>query len=65
MRAFLAGLFATVGALAEPRLPALISDHVVLQQGVPVRIWGNAEPGERIKVSLGAYGPHGNRAAAV
>ena len=61
-RAFLAGLFATVGALAEPRLPALISDHAVLQQGVPVRIWGNAEPGERIEVTLGDYAPQSTQA---
>jgi len=57
MRAFLVGLLATAGALAEPRLPALIGDHMVLQQGAPVRIWGMADPGERIDVSLGAYAP--------
>ena len=25
------------------KLPAVISDHMVLQQGAPVRIWGSAD----------------------
>lgn len=37
---------------AEVKLPALISDHMLLQQGVPVRIWGTAAPGEAVKVSF-------------
>jgi sialate O-acetylesterase len=39
-------------AKAEVRLPAIISDNMVLQQGVKLRIWGNAKPGERVTVSL-------------
>jgi len=39
-------------ANAEVRLPAIISDNMVLQHGVKVRIWGNARPGERVTVSL-------------
>lgn len=34
------------------KLPALISDHMVLQQGMPVRIWGTADPGEAVKVQF-------------
>jgi len=34
------------------KLPALISDHMVLQQGVPVRIWGTADPGESVRVEF-------------
>jgi len=34
------------------KLPALISDHMVLQAGVPVRIWGSADPGEDVRVSF-------------
>jgi sialate O-acetylesterase len=34
------------------KLPALISDHMVLQQGRPVRIWGTADPGEAVKVDF-------------
>ncbi|HEV8169585.1 MAG TPA: sialate O-acetylesterase [Pyrinomonadaceae bacterium] len=39
-------------ANAEVRLPAIIGDNMVLQQGVKLRIWGNARPGERVTVSL-------------
>ncbi len=38
---------------AEVRLPALISDHMLLQQKVPVRIWGWANPGEQVRVRFG------------
>jgi sialate O-acetylesterase len=34
------------------RLPSLISDHMVLQRGVPVRIWGAADPGEAVRVEF-------------
>lgn len=37
---------------AAVKLPALISDHMVLQQGMPVRIWGSADPGESVKVDF-------------
>ena len=37
---------------ATVKLPALISDHMVLQQGIPVRIWGTADPDARIVVEL-------------
>jgi sialate O-acetylesterase len=37
---------------AEVRVPALIGDHMVLQQGMPVRLWGTAAPGEEIKVQV-------------
>src|SRR6185295_8842342 len=37
---------------AAGKLPALISDHMVLQQGMPVRIWGAADPGESVKVDF-------------
>ena len=37
---------------AAVKLPALISDHMVLQQGIPVRVWGAADPGETVKVEF-------------
>ncbi len=37
---------------AEIRLPALFSDHAVLQQGRPIPIWGSAEDGEVVTVSF-------------
>src|SRR5664279_3206102 len=49
----LLGLWAVACALpAAVKLPALISDHMVLQQGMPVRIWGSADPGESVKVDF-------------
>lgn len=38
--------------LADVKLPALISDHMVLQADAEVPIWGWASPGEEITVSL-------------
>jgi len=40
-------------ARAEVRLPALFSDHMVLQRGKPIPVWGRADPGERVTVRLG------------
>jgi sialate O-acetylesterase len=37
---------------AEVRLPKLISDHGVLQRDAPIHIWGWADPGQSISVSL-------------
>jgi len=38
--------------LADPILPGLFSDHMVLQQGREIPVWGWADPGEEITVSL-------------
>ncbi len=38
---------------ADVKLPAIIGDHMVLQQGQPNRIWGWADAGEKVTVSLG------------
>ena len=37
---------------AAVKLPALISDHMVLQQGMPVRIWGSADPSESVRIDF-------------
>src|SRR5215813_1199566 len=39
-------------AAAAVRLPALLSDHMVLQRGGPLRIWGWADPGEEVRLSF-------------
>jgi len=39
-------------AFADVRLPAPISDHMVLQQNAPVRIWGWSKPGEAVTVAF-------------
>ena len=48
----LAAAFFTALAHADVRLPAVISDHMVLQAGAPAPIWGWAAPGERVTVSF-------------
>ncbi|WP_182870693.1 sialate O-acetylesterase [Rhodopirellula sp. JC639] len=40
-------------ARAEVRLPGFIGDHMVLQQQMPIRLWGWADAGETVEVSLG------------
>lgn len=40
-------------SFADVRLPAVFSDHMVLQRGTPVPVWGWAEPGEQVTVSVG------------
>ena len=37
-------------AFADVKLPGIISDHMLLQRGVPARIFGTAEPGESVTV---------------
>lgn len=37
---------------ASVTLPSLISDNMVIQQGVPVHIWGKADPGERVTLKI-------------
>jgi sialate O-acetylesterase len=39
-------------AAAEVRLPAIFSDHMVLQQDTTVPIWGCADPGEEVSVAI-------------
>ena len=45
---------ASPAAWAEVRLHRLFSDHMVLQQQQPVRVFGWASPGEKVTVKLGA-----------
>ncbi len=51
---FLLLLLAAAPAAADPRLPAIFSDHMVLQQQMPIGVWGWAAPDERIEVRLRA-----------
>jgi sialate O-acetylesterase len=45
-------LIAGLKASAEVRLPSVFSDHAVLQREKPIPVWGTAEPGEKVTVSL-------------
>jgi sialate O-acetylesterase len=50
----LSSTYALPSALAELRLPMMISDHSVLQRQVPIHIWGWASAGEHVSVTLHA-----------
>ncbi len=52
MKAILIAVFATGALSGAVKLPALISDHMLIQQDMPVRIWGTADPGEAVKVAF-------------
>src|SRR5947209_19805589 len=41
-------------ASAEVRVPSIIGDNMVLQQGQKDRVWGWAAPGERVTVTFNA-----------
>src|SRR4051794_8611509 len=38
---------------ADVKLPAIFADHLVLQRGKPVAVWGTADAGEEVTVSFG------------
>ena len=48
--AMLAGVSA---AQADVRLPEIISNNMVLQKDIPLPIWGWADAGEEVTVTLG------------
>jgi sialate O-acetylesterase len=43
----------TQRTLADVHLPHIFGDHMVLQRGKPIHIWGSADPGEQVKVTIG------------
>ncbi|QDT13260.1 sialate O-acetylesterase [Planctomycetes bacterium K23_9] len=50
---FLIGAFSTTTSQAEVRLPGFFGDSMVLQQQKELPIWGWADSGEKVTVSLG------------
>lgn len=52
-------LLLSAAARADVRVPSLIGDNMVLQHGRKARVWGWAEPGERVTVTF-----RGERATA-
>jgi sialate O-acetylesterase len=40
-------------ALADVKVPAIFGDHMVLQDQLPIPVWGTADPGEAVTVTLG------------
>lgn len=47
-----AALWLPITAHADVRLANVFSDHMVLQRGMPVTVWGVASPGEGVTVSF-------------
>lgn len=47
-----AGLLLALRVAADVTPAALFSDHAVLQQGLPLPVWGTADEGERVVVEL-------------
>ncbi|HEY1082043.1 MAG TPA: sialate O-acetylesterase [Prosthecobacter sp.] len=50
----LAMLLSAAGAFADVRLPAIISDHMVLQADAGLPVWGWADAGEEVSVTFGS-----------
>ena len=46
-------LMGVVSASAEVKMPAIFGDHMVLQGGKTIPVWGMASPGEAVTVTLG------------
>jgi sialate O-acetylesterase len=51
--AIAAFLGCSLTAFADVKLPALISDNMVLLQDSKANVWGSADPGEKVTVKLG------------
>ena len=45
-------LFTAISVQGEVKLASVFSDHMVLQRGKPVPVWGTAEPGEKVTVAF-------------
>ena len=56
---FLTALCALPGLRGEVTLAPVFGDHMVLQQGVTLPVWGSAKPGERVLVSCGSRDAEG------
>jgi sialate O-acetylesterase len=50
-------------SVADPLLPSVFGDHMVLQRNAKVPVWGWADPGEKITVTLGRQSVSGHAAS--
>jgi sialate O-acetylesterase len=48
-------LISAVACWADPTLPTLFTDHMVLQQGRKIHVWGMADRGEKVTIRLAAH----------
>lgn len=51
---FTSALLVSSPLVADVKLPAVFSDHLVLMKAHAVPVWGKADPGEQVSVILGA-----------
>ena len=47
-------LAGTSAALADVKMPPIFGNHMMLQQDAKIPVWGTAQPGEAVKVAIGA-----------
>ena len=52
LRLLLTTLLVTVSLSADVTLPAILTDHMVLQRGLPIHLWGKATPGEEVTATF-------------
>jgi sialate O-acetylesterase len=45
-------IVAAISARAEVTLPSLLADHMVVQRGLPVHVWGKAAEHENVSVTF-------------
>ena len=57
IRQSVAAVLFVAGLYGEVRLPAILSDHMVVQAGVPVRLWGWAGVDQVVTARIGAGVP--------
>jgi hypothetical protein len=48
----LLSLTAASTALADVQLSKIFSDHMIVQQNQPIRVWGQAAPGEEVSITF-------------
>lgn len=56
--------FIGASAFADVRLPNVFSDHMVLQRDKPIKVWGWAAPGEKVRVVLAGKSADATASAA-
>ncbi|MEI8290962.1 MAG: sialate O-acetylesterase [Verrucomicrobiota bacterium] len=50
-------VFLAIGSIslrADVQMPAIFGDHMVLQQSIKLPVWGKADPGEKVTVTVGS-----------
>ena len=52
LKSALLPFFATSLAQAELKVSTVFSDHMVIQQNMPIRVWGWADPGTTVEVGM-------------